>query len=406
MAHATETSVKVFHSGMQSAPYPTSGTPSTSPSDIVVSILKACLVDGFNPRTFDSIVVTSGIARATRALGHGFVFDQIVNVSGATPAGLNGDKRVLVATTTYIEFDAAGIADGSASGTIEIKTAPAGWDAPFSSQYVLVLRSPNTMSQRSFYRLDEGTGDRGSRVIKAYRDMTDIDNGTNQWAQLNFGSSYNLTPSYSPAWGNGRWLVIADNATVWMFHVATATVGNAIIQAIGFGSFASFKANDNRNEFIQGGYPGLNNQGYVNSGGGLFGAIQTTLANVRTALAESGAGVSGSNYVGGFGAYNVNIASGYTGPTFPSPVNNGLMLSDSLLRETSDNAMRGKNRGCYWCMQDRPLPATCPGLTVTGISGLEGRTLMLVPFTPQNSGSAPSPAQDGRIAIDITGPWE
>jgi hypothetical protein len=410
MAHATETSVKWFYGQMQAAPWPTSWTGTTGAAQVLCDILKACLVNGFNNLTFDSIVVTGGVAKASRTNGHGFVFDQIVSVAGATPSGLNGEKRVLAVTSQTIEFDATGVADGAASGTITIKTAPAGWQLAFDSTTKIALRSQAAVSPKSFFVIDESVGDRTSRMMYAFADMTDINTGTGQWASVGCVTPSNNSGNYVPAqWSGGRWMVIADNRTAWIICVSRPNDGLGpalgILTILGFGDFASFLAADAGNEFVMGAYPESMSNSRYHPGGAMLGAYRTAVGEVHSMLRANGLGATALNNCGAYGAHNINGASGHGGPSFPSPVDNGLLLADSLFRETTDGSLRGKNRGLYWCMQDRPFSEAHPGMTVTGISGLEGRTLMLLPFTPYNRDTVVSPANNGRVAIDITGPW-
>jgi hypothetical protein len=352
-----------------------------------IDIFSACLVTGFNTLTFTSLTVTNGIARAVRTNGHGFLFDQIVNVSGASPSSLNGNKRVLSSMPSYIEFDAQGVADGTATGTIVIMTAPAGWSAPYQNANVIALRNADANSP--YYRLDNIGGSAGVRPFQAYASMSDIDTGTGKW-----GDRFLAEPSTgSPiaTWGSGAWLVIADSLTAWAFWPSNS--GGCLL-ACGFGKFSSFVPNDPHDDFIQG------SSSAHKIGGGLFSGVMTDGAT--NALAGSAVGNTGVNICGGYGLKVLNDASGYYGSAFPSPVDNGLLLVDSLFRETTDGAMRGRNRGVYWCTQDRPGTASCPGQTLTGVSGLEGRTIMLVGYHPV-IGSIP--AIVARVAMDITGPW-
>lgn len=107
----------------------------------------------------------------------------------------------------------------------------------------------------------------------------------------------------------------------------------------------------------------------------------------------------------------LNDMSGMSGGTaFPSPIDNGLLLADALLREWTndayaDGSLRGKVRGAYWCLQSIPGTTKMPGLIITGVSGLEGRQIMLMPYQAIRAGYG-QPPTEGRVAIDITGPWE
>lgn len=400
MAHATETSVKWFWSKMQGAPYP-NGDASQAATDVMRSILDACLVDGFNSLTFTSLAVANGIATATRTAGHGFMADSIINVSGATPSGLNGDKRILSQTVQTITFDATGISDQTATGTIVIKQAPVGWERVFSSGNKRVWRSPESASPRSYFRLDEGTGDRVSRPISAFEDMTTIDAGTGQWGSAT--KTFSPTTFWAAAYlgfarYDGGWMVFADKRTVWVIASYTApTNGYNALGMLGFGDFQSFIANDAYAEFIMGNYESGTSR-YL--GSQLFGTTYTGYE--RTYLHRDM--INNLDPVAR-PIRQINDGSGYGGPAFPSPVDNGLILADPLIREQGDGSLRGKARGPLWVMQSVPLDNKFPGSVVTGVAGLEGRSVRLVPISITNSGGIGVDVYEGRLAFDITGPW-
>jgi hypothetical protein len=80
----TDTSVKFFHSGMAGAPT-LNGTAGS-----LVSVLTACLVNGFAVSAVASLVVADEIATVTMAGSHPAEVGSVVAVSGASPGGLNG----------------------------------------------------------------------------------------------------------------------------------------------------------------------------------------------------------------------------------------------------------------------------------------------------------------------------
>ena len=137
---APSTSVKYFTSAMAGAPQ------LNTTAGCLIAMLDACLIDGFGLKTADSVVVASNIATLTVAAGVGFADHAVVLIAGATPAGLNGEKRILSKTTTTITFDATGISDQTASGTITAKLAPAGWQKQFSATNLAAYRSTDPAS--------------------------------------------------------------------------------------------------------------------------------------------------------------------------------------------------------------------------------------------------------------------
>lgn len=92
----------------------------------LITVLDDCLINGFNSQTLTSLVVSGGVATATKT-SHGFWDHTVVLISGATPTDLNGKKRITRVDANSFTFEAVGIANGTATGTILAKMAPAGW---------------------------------------------------------------------------------------------------------------------------------------------------------------------------------------------------------------------------------------------------------------------------------------
>lgn len=204
MAYATE--VKYFDSKMVGTPV-MSGTYGT-----LLAVLDACLVTGFNLKTVDSLVVAGGVATATVSTGHGMALYSVILIAGATPAELNGEKRVTWIDTNTLKFDATGIADTTATGTITMKMAPAGWEKPFSGTNKAVFRSPNVECPRHYFRFDD-TATMTCKV-RGYETMTDVDTGT----------------GYTQTWNITDWLLPANTFSL---HGAPASVAGAVAEASG-----------------------------------------------------------------------------------------------------------------------------------------------------------------------------
>ena len=130
--------VYTFDSSMTGAPV-LSGT-----AGALRAVLKACMVDGFGAGAVATLTVAAGIATAAFAGAHPYRVGTIAQFGGATPAGLNGQKRILSTTASAITFDATGIADGAATGTITHKVAAAGWGAGWVPGNTLFLQTVGT----------------------------------------------------------------------------------------------------------------------------------------------------------------------------------------------------------------------------------------------------------------------
>ena len=120
MTSPVDTSVKLFRSTMPGAPALRGQVGS------LISLLDACLVNGWGSQTASSVIITGGVATATFPADHAAAVESVVLVAGATPAGLNGEQKVPAVAPNVIRW-ATAEADGTATGTITVKMAAAGW---------------------------------------------------------------------------------------------------------------------------------------------------------------------------------------------------------------------------------------------------------------------------------------
>lgn len=392
--------VKWYSAHMQGAPATAANDRSVSGK--LVAILDACLVDGFNLVTLDSLVVAGNMATATRSAGCSYMPNQVIEIAGATPSALNGQWRVYDAPTGQtIRFQTTGISDQTATGTITCKTPSLGWERVFSSGHSRVYRSPNTDSPRSYYRINDTyvTNEYVAKVTAA-RNMTAIDAYTDPW----------ITDSTTPGIGLPRpnhayWALFGDDRTVYWFLEASNSQGSPW-NGYGFGDYTSFLPNDAYNELLLQGNAGSSasftcrNVGILNSASSNADAEYPEQRYI--ARAYGGTPIANRMYF----ARQINDASGYSGLPFPAAVENNLLITDAIFREydASSDPIRGALRGMYWVLSNQPLQWQYAPHLVTGVVGLEGRLCMLMSFHfPQTVGS--NSVYVGRALIDITGPW-
>jgi hypothetical protein len=388
--------VKYFHSAMGDAPV------LNGVAGSLIGVLDACLVNGFQLKTVDSIVVASNVATVSISAGHTYEVDSVVLIAGATPAGLNGQKRVLSATTNNLTFATTGISDQTATGTIDARLAPAGWEKPFSGTNLAVYRSPNVEGTRMFLRVDDSVAQNGRAV--GYENMTDVNSGTGAFPTNVQVSGGLWWPNASSTATTARpWLVIADDRTfyVWVNTGTTATDVDGFLY--GFGDFSSFKSGDAYSAFITGTTTNIvtataasaQTLGYCDLAGDT--ALSQWVARSFTAI---GGSVQTSRRPESFGtadAYSGNTAS----VPYPNPVDNALLLSRTLVTETS-TTLRGVVRGLMFVPHALGTVSFPHRTKIDGQGPLAGRKLMMV----RNAGgpAATTATQAGNF-IDITGPW-
>lgn len=403
---AANTTVKFYHSTMSGAAT-LNGTAGS-----LISVLDACLVTGFNAKTADSVVVASGIATMTISAGIGaFEVDSVALVAGATPSGLNGEKRLISVTTNAITFDATGISDQTATGTITAKLAPAGWEKTYTGTNLAVYRSLDMTSTRNLLRVDD-TGTINARVI-GYEAMTDVNTGTGPFpttAQVS-GGQYWAKANDTSSTARG-WTVIADGKTFFLHtntHTTTANAGNAGV-VVGFGDIVAFKSGDLYSCHLLG-----FTANHANDGGVLVDTHNYNYNNGGTAvglyLPRSYTGL-GAALSCGKRPESYGIADGTIGGVahvqWPNAADNALVLSRVVVSEyptTGLHTLRGAIRGLLAPMQNC---ATSFGWRdkVDGQGAYAGRKLMAIKGQGGPVESATGNSSTGCVFFDLTGPWD
>ena len=154
---------------------------------------------------------------------------------------LNGEKRVLSTTTNTVVFDATGITDQTATGTITLKLAPAGWVKAFTGTNKAAYKSGNVAATGLHIRIDDA-GTTSARAFGA-EGMTDVDTYTAKFpteAQM-AGGAY--IPKANSA-ATKKWWIIANDRFAYLAIAPNSALVDAVF-VMGFGDVASKKSPDN-----------------------------------------------------------------------------------------------------------------------------------------------------------------
>lgn len=383
------TSVKVFAS--------------TDPGALVLSgtagalstLLKTYLVDGRGAGAVATLNVTAGVATATYGAGHPFAVGSVGEFAGATPAGLNGQKRILSVAANSVTFAAPGIADGAATGSITSKLASAGWQQVFSATNITCLKPTVVEATGCVLRIDD-TGTTNARV-RAYEAMTDASTGvgpTPLESQLAGGLYW---PKSSVASTLARtWYMVADERG---FYLAVAPAGSDRYTLLYGGDIASLKSGDAYGYLLTGNQADQANTSSVPDGcvGYSHRSARTGayLVRAHTAIGQSTAAQRIGAHHNGSTADLYAGTAGYSQGTYPNGPNNGLMTGALELFATG---IRGTLPGLLHPVQDCGN-AFATGAIVDGTGDLAGRRLMAIRTGPPAGGTV------GTVFIDITGPW-
>lgn len=392
------TSVKFLHSGMTGAP----GWSTNAGTSI--GVLDAVLVNGFNERTATGISVSGGVATMGLPSGHGFEVDSVVLVSGATPSALNGEKRVLTTAATTITFDATGVSDGSASGTILVRYAPLGWAKAFTGTNAAAYRSTDPTATQMFLALPSDTAAASTQAI-GYETMSSATVGAGPFPASGTRNWIKASTTAAP------WLIIGDSKTVYVLRQYNSSTTFNSGSVFGFGDFVSFSALDPYRCFINV-ITGANQSSVTVGSAGNEGLLEmgnSSTAYTGISAPRSRSGVAGAvslvKMLESYNAVTALVVSGGTtnpgGPafaTYPAPANQGLILSRVILAE--GGGPRGYLRGLFHTPQNCHTAFNQMD-RVQGQGSFAGRKLMAL-----KCGSPGGTTSQGVVFVDITGPWE
>ncbi|MBX9935322.1 MAG: hypothetical protein K2Y10_01885, partial [Burkholderiaceae bacterium] len=205
-----DTTVKFFRDDFPGAPV------LNGVAGSLIAVLDACLVTGFGLRVASSMVVTGGVATLTlpNDSKNANLLDSIILIDGASVAALNGEQRVTSATSTTLSF-ATTAASGTVSGTINVRTAPAGWIKLYAGTNKAAYKSAAVESLGALLRVDD-TGTLDARV-RGYEAMSDVDTGTGLFptaAQSAGSGGYWAKSGTANATAN-RWDVFSDSRGIY-----------------------------------------------------------------------------------------------------------------------------------------------------------------------------------------------
>ena len=385
--------VKYFHSDLAGAPV-LNGTAGS-----MISLLDACLVNGWGTGTVDSIVISGGVATVTRGAGHPFEPDMVTEISGASVSGgsINGQHKILSVVGNTYTFSAAGIGDQTATGTINHKIASLGFTKPYTGTNLAAYRSGDVTGTQFYLRVDD-TGAQDARV-RAHETMSSISDDTLRFpTEAQSAGGYWWKKSNASDSAARRWVLFGNGKTFYLAINWTSNTQSNLGLIAAFGDFLPVGSADAHRCFISGSTtsslttPGANNVEFdysINSASSCVIARSFTGIGspVTTFRAYPTMTVAGAEFRSGDASSDNNIQ-------FPNGPDGGLYAAPHYIGQSVGRVFRGRSPGFY------PLPQKIGNAVfahrekVSSVSGLPGRKLMVL-----NSNI-------GCFGFDITGPWE
>lgn len=360
------------------------------------SLLQACLVDGFNPLTLTGLTQTGGVATATYGSAHGYAINDVLLIGGATPAGYNGEVRVLSVTATTLTFAADAGLTSPATGTITSKIAPLNWTMPYSGANKAAFRPASPYAQCLLRVQDDSSTPTSASgrwgKWRGYETMTDVDTGTGLFPTVaQAANGLSVFKSSTSDSVERHWWLVGDPGLFYFgtfWHASYLTYAGAVA----FGDCNSLRSGDAYSSLIiaepidsLSGAPWSNNAFSTLVG---FNTTQTGHYLARS-YSQTGSAVA----AGKIGDNGVSLTMGYGGPAYPHPPDNGLLFAPVGLTES--NAIRSRALpGLYQPLHTAPLAYLD---TLTGLADLPGRTLQAFDLVTSSARA--------QCLIDITGPW-
>lgn len=399
MASPVDTTVKFYREDFPGAPT------LNGVAGSLIGLLDACLCTGFGLRSATSLVVAGGVATLTLASDakNGNLLNSVILVDGVTGAltALNGEQRVTAASSTTLSF-ATAAADGTAAGTITVKSAPAGWEKKFTGTNKAVFKSLSPEANTSYLWVNDA--DTTNANVRAYAAMTDVDTGTG--AAPTFAESTNGGSWIKSDSGNAsanKWELFADARA--FYYCPVPGYGNNAMRigqgAYYFGDIVSYKSGDVFSTALlaSSGAPG-----YSAANGNVFHAQQ---ASSVSRLLSSYVGLGGPVAV--FAPRVCGSVSAYSGSDetlgpFPSPVDGGLRFSDIAAMEASISGDTARLRGHFPGVRHVPQSKVNNTFNPRDTVRLGGRVFYAV-VADSTFNINVGGAYGGRGFFDITGPW-
>jgi hypothetical protein len=364
----------------------------------MIAVLDACLVNGWGLITLDSLVVTSNVAVATKSTGCTYDVGAVVLVAGATPSGLNGEHKVTATTANSVSFATTGIADGTATGTITLKLAPAGWAKTYSGTNLAAYKPTDVTATGCLLRVDD-TAAQTTRVV-GYETMSDVNTGTGVFptATQRTGGTW-WTKSSTATSAARSWYILSDGRMFYFIRYYHATYSTHS-ELTCFGDMIPTKTSD----------------AYSCCLFGIAGDSTSTPATTSNCFYYSTASATDlycpRSYTGigtsqqmrklfpcisiGTDSYSGQLTLGMP---FPNPGDGGLYVVPMYISEHVSFNFRGVTPGFYACPQNVAITSFNTGDSVSTVTGLSGKKLKA--FLSNNA----TYSVYSTYFIDITGPW-
>ncbi|AVH48640.1 hypothetical protein [Acinetobacter sp. SWBY1] len=369
----------------------------------MISVLDACLINGFQIGVVSSLTASGNIVTATFGAAHNLMQYQVIKITGANQPEFNGEHRILtIPNSSSLTFELATAPSvPTATGAISASLPPLGWEKPFSSTHSsgvggkAAYRSLNLLlPSRPFLRvvdeLDPAYTATYAKFAKVgiVEDMTDINtmlgvqapfditlpnknwvgtgsgatayNGWSKWIYARSAAS-SATEADLVANGVRKWFLVGNSD--YFYVVPAFAVSSNVGPIYGFGNFVSNIPSDSTNTFLSATnkYTPANSSYYVGENSGI-GSNSSRNANIilLRKFDQSALFATASNGILQIGS-SPSATTGASNDINAVDVLGYIQSFDVFLTENKSafsaavGLVRGKLSGIRWLLQNKPL---------------------------------------------------
>lgn len=366
----------------------------------LVALFDACLVNGYNSKSVQSITRTGSTATVTFATAHGYAVDggTKVEIMSATQAEYNGIKKIFNVTANTFDFTVTGTPATPATGTITSRVPPLGWSKTYSGTNKAAYRSNEVTGTRLYLRVDDTVA--LTSYLRGYETMSDVDTGAGLFpttAQLSSGIALDKANVVD---ATGRpWVMAGDGFEFHFFYAYHLTTYAGIYRHFHFGDPASEMASDPYGCLIYGSDAaspgGTPNNSHTSQLIPSSTGTVTAQAGHFYARPYSQVGSSQPAVKVGDQQLSGTASGGDAALIFPAPNNNRFYTSPLYAADAGQYCLRSQIKGIWRPCHVRPFGNAV--LIAAADSPLTRRL-----FTISTVYSA---AVAGETHVDIDGPW-
>lgn len=371
----------------------------TSTAGSLISVLDACLVNGFNAKAVIAASTAGGVCTLQVSM-HNYSNGRKVLVAGLTTGSLNGVKKITVVDANNISYPAVGVADGAQAGTATVKRAPLAWTKLFGDAFTGMYQRGDVTASGYCLRIDDSTANAADGFSRAAAVLapTDFNTYTDRFplAVQNQDAQPQIFWTRGISGAADHWTLVGDGTTFYFFAKGNSSDGLGFQAPRGFGDLISVVPGDTHNAFI-GGDVSRNSPQFLSGRVQPAGPLDTT-TGAGAFVARDYSGYVPSTFISNLGKGTYPMG-GSNQPMFPSPANNGFSIETRSLVVERSISINAVLRGYYPGLAE-PV-AYLPGAFQNHIFSVAGKDYLTVVFQANSNVNT-----SGAALFDITGPWQ